>query len=93
MSTTYVPLHYKQCQCFHKNFLLLLTLVSVHQEISENEYMALTLLTIKFMPTVQLTGAKSYDTKMVINTGKRTYDVSLAIEFQNTCPVWNANME
>ena len=34
------------------------------------------------METVQLKGARSYDTQMVMNTGTRKPDVSLASEFQ-----------
>ena len=36
----------------------------------------------KLISTVQIPGEKGYDTKMVIHTGIRTSDVSLASEFQ-----------
>ena len=36
----------------------------------------------QLMSTVQLPGAKGYDTKMVMHTGTRTPNVSLASEFQ-----------
>ena len=37
---------------------------------------------LQLMTTVQLPGAKSYDTQMVMHTGTHTSDVSLTSEFQ-----------
>ena len=38
------------------------------------------------MSTVKLTCAKNYDTKIIMHTVTRTFDVSLANEFQKQLP-------
>ena len=40
------------------------------------------LFLFQLISNVQLPGEKGYVTQMVMNTGTRTYDASLAIEFQ-----------
>ena len=71
--------------CCHRPFLLLLTVVSVHQDMLEKNYMASTPLKkffLTLMSTVQLSGANIYDTQIVMNTGIRTSDVSLSSELK-----------
>ena len=47
----------------------------------------------QLMSTVKITGEKGDDTHMVIHTGTRTSDVSLASEFQNSCLLRHSNMQ
>ena len=66
LSIANVPLHYTPCQCCHMPFLLLLTVVSVHQYMVENLSHGLNAtekrFPIQLTLTVQLPGVQFYDT-------------------------------
>ena len=47
----------------------------------------------QFMRNVQLANSKGYNVHMVMHSAAHNYDVSLAVEFQNTFPMNHVKME
>ena len=79
LRTTYVSLYYFYSNFCHEPMILLLTIVSVHQYMSERWLMpSVPLKKIKLTINVQPTGFKGCGTQMTIHSSTHKAGVSLA---------------